>query len=240
MSILSQGTQIYALVPPLIGTGPKTVLAIECATAFSPGGSPADQIEDTCLEDTSRRYKKGLRTPGQASLTVNADPNNASHIRLHQLSETDGDTTIQWAVGWSDGKAAPTVATGGTLDTVTIGAGGTGYTTAPTVAFTGGGGTGAAGTATVSGGAVTGVTITNPGSGYTSAPAVAFTGAGTGATASAAIALGDSFDLPETRTWFVFEGYVSDFPFDFAANAVVSTAATIQRSGGSAWVRKSA
>lgn len=240
MSILSQGTQIYALVPPLTGLGPKTVLAIECATAFSPGGSPADQIEDTCLEDTSRRYKKGLRTPGQASLTVNADPNNASHIRLHQLSETDGDTTIQWAVGWSDGKAAPTVATGGTLDAVTIGAGGTGYTTAPTVSFTGGGGTGAAGTATVSGGAVTGVNITNPGTGYTSPPTVAFTGAGTGATASAVVALADSFDLPETRTWFVFEGYVSDFPFDFAANAVVSTAATIQRSGGSAWVRKSA
>lgn len=240
MSILSQGTQIYALVPPLTGTGPKTVLAIECATAFSPGGSPADQIEDTCLEDTSRRYKKGLRTPGQASLTVNADPNNASHIRLHQLSETDGDTTIQWAVGWSDGKAAPTVAAGGTLDAVTIGAGGAGYTAAPTVAFTGGGGTGAAGTATVSGGAVTSVTITNPGTGYTSAPTVAFTGAGTGATATAAIAPDDSFDLPATRTWFVFEGYVSDFPFDFAANAVVSTAATIQRSGGSAWVRKSA
>lgn len=240
MSILSQGTQIYALVPPLTGTGPKTVLAIECATAFSPGGSPADQIEDTCLEDTSRSYKKGLRTPGQASLTVNADPNNASHIRLHQLSETEGDTTIQWAVGWSDGKAAPTVAAGGALGAVTIGSGGTGYTTAPTVAFTGGGGTGAAGTATVSGGAVTGVTITNPGTGYTSAPTVAFTGAGTGATATAALAAGDNFDLPKTRTWFVFEGYVSDFPFDFAANAVVSTAATIQRSGGSAWVRKTA
>lgn len=238
MSILSQGTQVYALVPPLLGTGPKTVLAIECATAFSPGGAPADQIEDTCLEATVRSYKKGLRTPGQASLTVNADPNNASHVRLHQLSEADGDTTIDWAVGWSDGTTPPTVATGGTVDGATIGNGGTGYSTAPTVAFTGGGGTGAAGTATVSGGVVTGVTITNPGTGYTSAPAVAFTGAGTGATATASIADDDGFDLPKTRTWFTFQGYVSDFPFDFAANAVVSTAATIQRSGGSAWIRK--
>lgn len=161
MSILSQGTQIYALVPPLTGPGPRAVLAIECATAFSPGGSPADQIEDTCLEDKDRSYKKGLRTPGQASLTVNADPNNASHIRLHQLSEADGDTTIEWAVGWSDGTAAPTLNTAG-----------------------------------------------------------------------------DGFELPESRTWFTFRGYVSDFPFDFAGNAVVSTAATIQRSGGSAWIRK--
>jgi hypothetical protein len=161
MSILSQGTQIYALVPPLSGTGPKTVLAIECATAFSPGGAPADQIEDTCLEDKDRSYKKGLRTPGQASLTINADPNNASHIRLHQLSEADGDTTIPWAVGWSDGTSAPALNTAG-----------------------------------------------------------------------------DDFELPKDRTWFTFEGYVSDFPFDFAANTVVSTAATIQRSGGSAWIRK--
>ncbi|MDH0745292.1 phage tail protein [Pseudomonas sp. GD03842] len=161
MSILSQGTQIYALVPPLNGNGARTVLAIECATAFSPGGAPADQIEDTCLEDQERSYKKGLRTPGQASLTVNADPNNASHIRLHQLSEADGDTTINWAVGWSDGKAPPTVN-----------------------------------------------------------------------------ADGDDFELPTSRTWFVFRGYVSDFPFDFAANTVVSTAATIQRSGGSAWIPK--
>ncbi|SCZ14812.1 phage tail tube protein, partial [Pseudomonas sp. NFACC37-1] len=89
-----------------------------------------------------------------------------------------------------------------------------------------------------SGGAVTGITITNPGSGYTSVPTVAFTGgAGTGAAATAE--LGDGgLSLPNTRTWFVFDGYVSDFPFDFAANAVVSTAATIQRSGGSAWIRK--
>lgn len=76
--------------------------------------------------------------------------------------------------------------TGG-VTAITVGAGGTGYTTAPTVAITGGGGTGATATATVSGGAVTKVTITNHGSGYTSAPTVAFTGGGgTGAMATAA------------------------------------------------------
>lgn len=161
MSVLTQGTQVFGLVPPITGTGPSTVMEIECATAFNPGGAPAEQIEDTCLSSKERTYKKGLRTPGQASLTVNADPNNASHIRLHQLSEADGDTTIKWAVGWSDGTAAPTVNTEG-----------------------------------------------------------------------------DDFELPESRTWFVFQGYVADFPFDFAANAVVSTAASIQRSGGSAWIKK--
>lgn len=162
MSILTQGTQVYALVPTADDPAVFEVLEIECATAFSPGGNPADQIEDTCLSETTRSYMRGLRTPGQASLTLNADPRNESHIRLHQLSEDDSIENIKWAIGWSDGKGI-----------------------APTVS-----------------------------------------------------AEGDDFETPSDRTWFLFEGYVSDFPFDFAANTVVTTAATIQRSGGSAWVRK--
>lgn len=61
---------------------------------------------------------------------------------------------------------------------VAITSGGSGYTSPPTVAFTGGGGTDAAGTATVVAGAVTAVAITSGGSGYTSPPTVAFTGGG--------------------------------------------------------------
>lgn len=70
----------------------------------------------------------------------------------------------------------------------TVTAGGSAYTTAPTVSFTGGGGSGATGTATIAAGAVTAITITNPGFGYTSAPAVAFAGGGgTGATATSTV-----------------------------------------------------
>jgi hypothetical protein len=161
MSILTQGTQIFALVPTVADPTELEVIEIQCATAFSPGGNPADQIEDTCLSDKVRKYLRGLRTPGQASLTLNADPRNASHVRLHQLSEDDDIGNVSWVVGWSDGTAPPTLNVAG-----------------------------------------------------------------------------DDFVLPPTRTWFLFDGYVSDFPFDFAANAVVTTAATIQRSGGSAWIRK--
>jgi hypothetical protein len=66
--------------------------------------------------------------------------------------------------------------------------GGSGYTSAPTVVFSGGGGSSAAGTAYLSSGTVEYVRITNFGSGYSSAPTVSFTGGGgSSATATATI-----------------------------------------------------
>lgn len=71
---------------------------------------------------------------------------------------------------------------------ISIGAGGSGYTSAPTISFTGGGGSGATAEATVAAGVVTRITVTNAGSGYTSAPTVVISGgAGTGATATASV-----------------------------------------------------
>jgi hypothetical protein len=82
-----------------------------------------------------------------------------------------------WVTGGSAGVAS-----------IAVGAGGSGYTTAPTVTLTGGGGTGATATATVGSGAVTSFTVTDPGSGYTTAPTVTLTGGGgTGATATATL-----------------------------------------------------
>lgn len=66
----------------------------------------------------------------------------------------------------------------GGITAVTVNTQGTGYTSAPAVSFTGGGGTGATAVAVVTEGKVTAVQVTNPGSGYTTAPTVAFTGGG--------------------------------------------------------------
>ncbi|CAI8909841.1 hypothetical protein [Chryseobacterium sp. IT-36CA2] len=78
-------------------------------------------------------------------------------------------------------QGTPALATatisGGAVTGITITNGGSGYTSAPTINFYGGGpvvsgGSKAIATATISGGVVTGITINNGGSGYTSAPTV--------------------------------------------------------------------
>lgn len=38
----------------------------------------------------------------------------------------------------------------------------------------------------------------------------------------------DEFELPETRSWIMFNGYISDLPFDFALNSVVTSNISIQ------------
>jgi FtsP/CotA-like multicopper oxidase with cupredoxin domain len=77
--------------------------------------------------------------------------------------------------------------TGNPLGGVTLTANGRNYTSAPTVAITGGGGTGAAATTTVAVG-VNSLTLTRGGTGYLATTSVVFTGGGgTGAAATATI-----------------------------------------------------
>lgn len=162
MSILTQGTQVF-----MVRGG--EVKRIKGATAFNPAGNPRDQIDDTDLEETdARQYKKGLGTPGQASLTLNADPSDAVHVEMHNMANDGSEERVDFYVGWSDG---PVDADGKP-------------TAFPTI--------------------TTGAEVT----------------------------------LPETRTWYHIRGYVSDFPLDFSANALVSTQATIQRSGKGTWTPK--
>ena len=83
---------------------------------------------------------------------------------------------------------------------------GSGYTSAPTVTISGGGGSGAAVTANVVGGAVTTYTITNAGSGYTSNPTVTVSGGG-GSGAVAYANIYNPVNLPNSNVSLPFGGF---------------------------------
>lgn len=145
MAKKTQGTELWFIDP-----SGDIVTKVGCVTSITGLTAARDQIETTCLEDQARSYEAGLATPGQAQFGLNFDPTDASHVRLHELYVLGEN--VSFALGWSDGTAAPT---------------------------------------------------------------------------------GDSstFVLPDTRTWITFDGFISDLPFDFSQNAVVTSTVSVQVSG---------
>lgn len=111
----------------------------------------------------------------------------------------------------------------GAVAWITVTAGGSGYTSAPTVSFSGGGGSGATATAYVgSGGAVVGIIVTNGGSGYSSTPTVSFSGGGgSGATATATVGCDN---ISNRSLQLVFSG-----------QAPVGAAANVKLNGGTTY-----
>lgn len=112
MSIKTQGTELYVIDPSPAGSpATPTVLKVGCVTAIDGIDTSIPQLETTCISANARTYVAGLATPGNATFGINFDPVDASHVRLHEL-KTAG-TVLKWAVGWSDGTAAPTIGSGG-------------------------------------------------------------------------------------------------------------------------------
>ena len=234
MAVKSQGSSLYFLAPPGVsGLTEGALVRVKCFKSFESQRGARAQIDTTCLDEDVASYIAGIVTPGAATFGLDPDNTVAGHWELNLLY--DAGIITSWAFGWADGTDAPTSVRG--VGTITVTAGGTGYTSAPTVVFTGGAGTGAAATATVENGVVTGITITNPGTGYTSAPAISFTGgAGTGATATAALAF--RIVPPSTRTYDTFSGYVSDYPLSAAVGQALTSTVTVQISGKTTRTKK--
>ena len=151
----TKGTILYTIDPD-----DDSVLIVGCTTAIDGIDTTVPQQETTCLADLARTYIAGLATPGSASFTINFDPADASHVRLHQLKVAG--TTLEWALGFGDGTAPPTVDTNGT------------------------------------------------------------------------------FNLPATRSWIDFTGFMNSYPFSFALDAVVVSNVGIQISGEPELVPKTA
>jgi hypothetical protein len=96
--------------------------------------------------------------------------------------------TVTITGGGGSGATATAVLTSGIVTSITLTNAGAGYTSSPTIAFSGGTvttvGTNPTGIGNATNFVVVGIQVTNPGSGYTSAPGVTFS-SGTGTTATA-------------------------------------------------------
>lgn len=161
MSIVAQGTELYALVPTENDESQYEVLKLECPTSINLGEDSTDEIDATCLDESTRKTMPGVETPGTVSVPIYPDPTVYAHQRFFNLQRK----TLKWALGWSDG---------------------------------------------------TGI-----------APEVKELAEG-----------GFDFDVPSTRTWCLFEGYIENFPFDFQTNTLVTANVTIKRSGATQWIVK--
>jgi phage tail sheath protein FI len=122
-------------------------------------------------------------------LTVRQQTSNMKNAVAVPSGSISAVTMTNAGSGYISTAAAPsvTVYTNGLITGASIGNGGTGYTSAPTVTISdgSGGGFGAAGYAEIAAGKVVGVVITKAGADYTN-PVITFTGGGgTGATATA-------------------------------------------------------
>jgi len=109
-TIKTQGTELF-LIDNVTSTS-DVLLKFSCPTGITGLGGAADQLEDTCLDNTTdKTYKRGLGNPGQVSVPFNFIPSNAGHQSVIDDIKADG-RVLKWLIGFSDGTAAPTVTAG--------------------------------------------------------------------------------------------------------------------------------
>ena len=207
-SIDAHKTFGYCVADAIVTKQPKTPIVIKVEVARTTGVITCSSAAAFGDLESDTFNVQALSAPNNLSILT------ADNVRTYVVSDlagatlgtlsfkfTDGDVSFKRRIyfefpdsfqGWkmmSDPSSATAVATigVGNITGIVLTSGGTGWVSAPTVTFVGGGGTGAQAVATIDSGVITGVTIIDSGSGYTSAPAIAFIGVGVGGGATAYI-----------------------------------------------------
>ena len=186
----------------ILGTGSNagkivgyTVNLANAGSGYTASGVLKAYLPDATFGGTgyvpSTTFPITLAGPGvirSAAGTATTDVNGTiTGITISDLGSGYDTTQSYTVVGGNAYALAAIDFNTGTVSKVSVVNGYVGYTTPPTVIFTGGGGSGATGTATINQGVVTGVIITNPGINYTSAPTVTLSRLGSFAGATALI-----------------------------------------------------
>ncbi len=178
-------------VNPPNPTGYSPTMMVQCMNDKGPITGATGPIDDPLFNPLYSQFCYELPyMPGQTDYLDTPVVPTAAFVGAGYNNPDCAYPTLTPAISsvTSSDVAGPWAASaGGEVTAVNVTNGGTGYTIAPTVTFTGGNGTGATAVAFISG-PVTSLNLTAHGTGYTSAPTVNFTGGGgSGAAATAAL-----------------------------------------------------
>lgn len=103
--VLTQGMGVWILHGD---PATPTLTKVNCVKTIAFGDDSQTEIDSTCLDETDTKTSEwGLNTPGEGSIGIDTDPENASHMTLVQAASNK--ETIEMYVGWSDGTGVPTL-----------------------------------------------------------------------------------------------------------------------------------
>ena len=120
-------------------------------------------------------WQSDIGTPNGDLVVLDVNSDTTRVGRYDKCEDINAGTSFTLTGDWS-----------AEVRTIAVTNGGSGYTSAPTVAISGSSGSGATATATIAGGKVTAVTVTNGGSNYHAGATVAFSGGGGSSAAATA------------------------------------------------------
>ena len=200
--------------------GIKSIEKIEGGSGYDITNPPSVEFEPEYKLDTP--YGSGIRVQypksdygsnivGRRYRSLNAGVSSPTTYPTHTVG-----SVVVGGIEWEfEGESADaSVVLTGSVTSINVTNGGSGYTTQPIVSIVGGGATSgnqAFATAQITDGSVTGINITNGGAGYTSVPTVSITGGnGTGASA-VAVCRGpvDSINIEYAGTRYTYEPTIS-------------------------------
>ena len=85
------------------------VESVQCAKELELGTDAEEDVDVTCLDDDEDNFDPGKKTPGEGSLTIDLDDENASHLKLIELSKTNPRKKVTFYLGSSNSDDPPTV-----------------------------------------------------------------------------------------------------------------------------------
>lgn len=193
---ITSGGSNYSSAPTVVAYGGEGTGATFLATVLNgsvvniqvtnagTGYEPGDQVQ---------LYISGGGTDSTPELIANLASGTVSGVVITNpgIGYTNGTYALGFSGGGGTGATGTYTVTGNVVTSTDITAGGSGYTSSPTVSFPSGSGTGASGIAEIASDSVASVTVINGGTNLTGTPTISFSGGGgTGAVAVATVSGG--------------------------------------------------